>query len=60
MIAVDAWGQSAVPSASSAIASRGDGGSCGHHQVTSGWRAAIKAAILRAFIDCGEERKPWR
>src|SRR5256885_16580495 len=43
-----------------AAASRGDGGSCGLHQRTWGWRVATCSARRRALLDWGEERKPCR
>ena len=44
----------------SAIAARGDGGSCGQHQTMSGRYTRIQAAVMRAFFDWGDERKPCR
>lgn len=49
-----------MPCITRAMASRGEGGSCGHHQVTPGCRACTRAATARAFVDCGDERKPCR
>ena len=53
-------GHPAVPCSTSSMAARGDGGSCGHHQVTPGWRCAARCATMRALVDCGDERKPCR
>src|SRR5258706_11413761 len=55
-----ARGHAETPSSISASASRGDGGSCGHHHCTSGRCSRIQAAIWRALVDCGDERKPCR
>jgi hypothetical protein len=38
----------------------GDAASAGHHQTTPGWRPATVAAIMRALLEAGEERKPSR
>ena len=53
-------GQPAMPCITPSIAWRGEGGSCGHHQVTPGLRACTRAATFCAFADSGEDRKPWR
>ena len=52
--------QASSAASSSAIASRGEAGSCGHHQCSRGACAPTQAATLRAFVDCGDERKPCR
>ena len=53
-------GQASTPFVTIAMAAAGEGGSCGHHQLTAGWRCATRAATCRALADCGEERKPCR
>ena len=44
----------------SAIASAGEGGSCGHHQVTPGCRACTRWAMIWALADWGDDLKPCR
>ena len=53
-------GQSWMPRITISMASRGEGGNCGHHQTAPGCRARMRAATFCAFIDCGDERKPCR
>lgn len=53
-------GQVRIVSWTMAIASRGEGGSCGHHHVTAGYLFATAAATMRALKDLGEERKPCK
>src|SRR4051812_34088693 len=53
-------GQCRTVSHTMAIASRGEGGSCGHHHVTAGWRAVTAAAIICALKERGDERKPCK
>jgi hypothetical protein len=55
-----ALGQWAVPLCNSAMASLGEGGSCGHHTVTSGWRLAKRSHTMRALVERGEDLKPCR
>ena len=50
----------AAEAAKEAQASRGEGGSCGHHHCTSGRCAASQACSRRALNDCGDERNPCR
>ena len=49
-----------MPSAISRSASAGEGGSCGHHQVTPGWRAATRSPTCTALAERGEERRGGR
>ena len=60
MTALFCIGQEASRLSIISIAARGEGGSCGHHHSMSGRCWWIQAAVLRAFIDCGDERNPCR
>src|SRR5205085_12608489 len=53
-------GQCRTVSQTISMASRGEGGSCGHHQVTVGCRWRTTSAILCALNERGEERKPCK
>jgi len=60
MTAMRAFGQAAIAVSTSLIASAGEAASCGQYQTVSGRCSATQAANLRAFVDCGDERKPCR
>ena len=53
-------GQSLTASITMSMASLGEGGSCGHSHVTSGWCCCTYCAMVRALFDWGEERNPCR
>src|SRR5689334_8726417 len=53
-------GQPATPTKTSAIASCGEGGSCGHQKCTSGRCSASQRPTNCALVDIGDDRKPCR
>ncbi len=59
-----AAGQSAIPWLTMAMAASGEGGSCGHHQVTrlgsAAFKRATRAATCRALADWGDDLNPCK
>lgn len=60
MTAVVANGQCAVACKTSTMACLGDAGRAGHSQCIPGKRVATAAAVMRALVEAGDDRKPCR